>query len=320
MDLKSENSSNGWTTTDINLEKLHKIATELILPGRFLFRLLNGALVFVTNLMARILGSNPVRRHFHLMLSAVVLFGPVLSFWASKYSIFANSNHYLYRKFLKSTWGWTCIFTASFILLLSLSARHSLSLCLRHLSRIGLVGLLWWVCKRLLTLLEDASGTCYEPMASAEDTQSSASSGQTLLLLHEDQTKASCLRAHMLWRGYEVSQDVLILCLCCLLLVEELSVFGPCLARAKPQQRSPGGPLRFVFLLCVVLLAVWISLLLCLLTHFPTFPAQQLGGALGYLGWRGLYQGWYRLKPSWGCPGLPGEGLLTTTYGDGQAQ
>ena len=97
MDLKSENSSNGWTTTDINLEKLHKIATELILPGRFLFKLLNSALVFVTNLMARILGSNTIRRHFHLMLSAVVRFGPVLSVWASKYSLFANSNHYLYR-------------------------------------------------------------------------------------------------------------------------------------------------------------------------------------------------------------------------------
>lgn len=319
MDLRSENSSNGWTA-DISLEKLHKMAAELILPGRFLLRLLNGALVFVTNLMARILGSNVVRRHFHLVLSAVVLFGPVLSFWVSKYSIFANSNHYLYRKFLKSTWGWTCIFTASFVFLLSLSARHSLSLCLRHLSRIGLVGLLWWGCKRLLTLLEDAAGTCYEPMAPAQDAQSSASSGQPLLLLHEDQTKASCLRANMLWRGYEVSQDVLILCLCCLLLVEELSVFGPCLVRAKPPKRSPGAPLRFVFLLCVVLLTLWILLLLCLLAHFPTFPSQQLGGALGYLGWRGLYQGWYRLKPSWGCPGLPGEGLLTTTDDDKQTQ
>lgn len=225
-----------------------------------------------------------------------------------------------HRKFLKSTWGWTCIFTASFILLLSLSARRCLSLCLRHLSRIGLVGLLWWGCQRLLTLLEDAAGTCYEAMTPAQDSQSSASSGQPLLLLHEDQTKASCLRAKMLWRGYEVSQDILILCLCCLLLVEELSVFGLRLARAKPLQKPPGAPLRFVFLLCVVLLTVWMLLLLCLLAHFPAFPSQQLGGALGYLGWRGLYQGWYKLKPNWGCPGSPGEGLLTATDDDKQAQ
>lgn len=312
MDLKTGNSSNG-STPEINLQKLHKMAAEVILLGKFILRLLNAALVLVTNLLARILGSDLVRRHFHLMLSALVLFGPVLSFWVSKYSIFANSNHYLYRKFLRSTWGWTCIFTASFILLLSISACRSLSLLLRHLSRIGVAGLLWWGCQRLLNLLDDATGTCYEPMTPPQDIQDAASSVQPLLLLHEDQTKASCLKAHMVWRGYEVSQDVLIVCLCCLLLVEEMSVFGLYLAQTKPLQRSPGTPLRFIFLLCVALLAVWMFLLLCLLAHFPKFPSQQLGGALGYLGWRGLYQGWYRLKTSWGCPGLPRDGLFTTT-------
>ncbi|XP_035474486.2 fat storage-inducing transmembrane protein 1 [Scophthalmus maximus] len=308
MDPKTENSSKGLTP-GVSLEKLHKMAEELTLPGRFLLRVLDAALESVTNLLAVVLGSHLARRHFHLMLSALVLFGPVLSSWASKYSIFANSHNYLYRKFLRSTWGWTWIFTGSFILLLSLSARRTLSLSLRHLSRIGLVGLLWWGCRRLLTLLEDATGTCYEPLAVAEDVQSSASPGLPLLLLHEDQTKASCLRANMVWRGYEVSQDVLILCLCCLLLVEELSVFGPHIVQARPLQGSPGAPLRLVFLLCVALLSVWMLLLLCLLAHFPKFPSQQLGGALGYLGWKGLYQGWYRLTPSWCSPGLPGDGL-----------
>lgn len=311
MDLKTGKSSDGFTA-EINLEKLHKMAAELILPGRFIGRLLYAVLVFVTNVLGRVFGSSLVRGHFHLMLSGLVLFGPVLSLWVSKYSIFANSNHYLYRKFLRSTWGWTCILAGSFILLHSISARHPPSLSLRHLSRIGVVGFLWWGCQRLLALLEDATGTCYEPMTPTRDIQGSASSVQPLLLLHEDQTKASCLRANMVWRGYEVSQDVLILCLCCLLLVEEMSVFGRRLAQPKPVHGSPGGPLRFIFLLCVLLLAVWVFLLLCLLAHFPKFPSQQLGGALGYLGWRGLYQGWYRLKPSWGCPGLPGEGPYTT--------
>uniref|UniRef100_A0A668A1P3 Fat storage-inducing transmembrane protein 1 homolog n=1 Tax=Myripristis murdjan TaxID=586833 RepID=A0A668A1P3_9TELE len=279
----------------------------------FILKLLNIALVFVTNLWARILGSGLVKHHFHLALSGLVLFGPVLSFWVSKYSIFSNRNHYLYRKFLQSTWGWTCILTSSFIFLLSFSTRRCLSLSLRHLSRIGVVGFLWWGSRRLLTLLENAAGTCYEPVAASQDgalIQGSGSSSQPLLLLHEDQTKASCLRAGMLWRGYEVSEDTLILCLCCLLLVEEMSVFGPHLAQAKPLQKSPGAPLRIIFLLCALLLALWIFLLLCVLAHFPKFPSQQLGGALGYLAWRGLYQGWFRLQPSWGRPALPGEELF----------
>lgn len=173
--------------------------------------------------------------------------------------------------------------------------------------------MLWFACQCLLTLLEDAAGACYEPINPPEETQDTVSPVQPLLLLYEDKTKASCLKAGMVWRGYEVSQEVLILCLCCLLLVEEISVFGLHLGQAASLQRSTGGPLRFIFLLCVLLLFVWMFLLLCLLAHFSKFPSQQLGGALGYLGWRALYQGWYRLKPSWRCPGLPVEGLFTTT-------
>ncbi|XP_056155184.1 fat storage-inducing transmembrane protein 1 [Lampris incognitus] len=311
--MKTETSSNG-SVPEINLEKLHKIAAEL--PGRLVLRLLNVALLFLTSLLARILGSRLVKHHLHLLLSALVLFGPVLSFWASKYSIFANRNNYLYRKFLLSAWGWTCIFTGSFVFLFSFSACRSLSLSLRHLSRILAVGGLWRCCRHLLTLLENAAGTCYEPVAAAQEggpIQGSGSTGQPLLLLHEDQTKTSCLRAGMVWRGYEVSQDTLILCLCCLLLVEEMSVFCPRLARVKAPQRFSEAPLRTIFLLCVLLLALWMFLLLCQLTYFPQFPSQLLGGALGYLGWRVLYQGWFKFRPHWGCPGSPGEGLPTNT-------
>lgn len=216
------------------------------------------------------------------------------------------------RKFLNSAWGWTCTLTGSFILLLSVSACRSASTSLRHLSRLVVLGLLWRLCRCLLSLLEDAAGACYEPISSVQESEGPVSPVEPLLLLHEDQTKASCLGAGLLWRGYEVSQDVLILCLCCLMLVEEVSVFSLQLGQAVSLQRPPPGPLRFIFLLCLALLALWIFLLLCLLAHFPKFPSQQLGGAVGYLGWQGLYQGWFRLPPSWTCPGLPGEGLLTT--------
>lgn len=96
MDLKTENTSNG-VMLEITLEKVQKMAAEVMVPGKFILRLLNAALVFVTNLLAKALGSHLVKGHFHLMLSGMVLFGPVLSFWVSRYSIFANSNHYLYR-------------------------------------------------------------------------------------------------------------------------------------------------------------------------------------------------------------------------------
>jgi len=61
-------------------------------------KLLTSALVLFTDLTAGILGHLLFRRHFHCLLSLLVLFGPVLSLWVSKYSIFANKNHYLYRQ------------------------------------------------------------------------------------------------------------------------------------------------------------------------------------------------------------------------------
>lgn len=96
MDPKTEKATNG-ITSEGKLEKGHKMAADPTAPVKFVLGLLNAALVSITNLLARVLGSRLVRGHFHLMLSALVLFGPVLSFSASKYSIFANGNHYLYR-------------------------------------------------------------------------------------------------------------------------------------------------------------------------------------------------------------------------------
>lgn len=206
------------------------------------------------------------------------------------------------RMFLHSGWGWTCIFVGSFVFLLSFSIRRSLSLSIRHLSRLAVAGGLWLSFCKLLDLLENATGSCYEPLEAG----TVVTNGQTLLVLREGESKSECLKAGMLWRGYEVSEDIFLLCLCCLLLVEETAVFGPYL--------SLGGisdaPLRILFLFCVLLLWLWIFLLLCLLAYFPQFPTQMLGGALGCLSWRGLYQGWYRLGPSWYCPGRPGLGLL----------
>ncbi|KAM9789659.1 fat storage-inducing transmembrane protein 1 [Neosynchiropus ocellatus] len=266
--------------------------------------ILNTVLVVLTDLAARCLGNTLFRQHFHLFLSSVVMFGPALSFWVSQHSVFARRSHFLYRMFLHSGWGWTFIFVGSFVFLLSFSIRRSLSLSVRHLSRLLLAGGLWLGFCKLLDILENATGSCYEPLTSSAD----LANGQPLLVLREGESKLECLRAGMLWRGYEVSEDVFLLCLCCLLLTEETAVFGPYL--------SLGGfsdaPLRILFLLCVLLLSLWLFLLLCLLAYFPQFPTQLIGGALGCLSWRVLYQGWYRLGPNWFCPGRPGLGLLNT--------
>ncbi|XP_028834179.1 fat storage-inducing transmembrane protein 1 [Denticeps clupeoides] len=277
----------------------------------------NLVLVVVTDLVAGVLGHATIRRHFHLFLSVLVIFGPALSLWVSQYSVFAKKTHFLYRVFLRSGWGWTCVFVGSFVFLLSFSLRRSAHLSLRHLSRLAVAGGLWQGSRKLLSMLENATGSCYETIKGGLEGQAGAGAPEAdqapLLLLREAETKASCLSAGMLWRGYEVSEDAFLLCLCCLLLAEETAIFGPYLALGGPS----GAPLRILFLFCTLLLGLWIFLLLCLLAYFPQFPSQLIGGALGCLTWRVLYQGWYRMGPSWYCPGRPGLGLLTSQKKEG---
>lgn len=54
-------------------------------------------LVLLTDLAAHFLGSAVFRQHFHLLLSALLMLGPALSFWVSQHSIFARRSHFLYR-------------------------------------------------------------------------------------------------------------------------------------------------------------------------------------------------------------------------------
>lgn len=84
-------------TVEVNLEKVRKVAAELMASGRFFLRLLSAALELVSDGLAAVCGSRLVRGSFHLLLSALILLGPLLSLWVSKYSIFSNANHYLYR-------------------------------------------------------------------------------------------------------------------------------------------------------------------------------------------------------------------------------
>lgn len=58
---------------------------------------LHTLLVVLTDLTAHLLGSKVFRKHFHLLLSAVVMFGPALSYWVSSHSVFAKRSHFIYR-------------------------------------------------------------------------------------------------------------------------------------------------------------------------------------------------------------------------------
>ncbi|RXM95282.1 Fat storage-inducing transmembrane protein 1 [Acipenser ruthenus] len=222
--------------------------------------------------------------------------------------------------FLRSGWGWTCLLTGGFVLLVSYSSTRSPASCLRHLTRLLVASLLWKGALWSFAQVENATGSCFQPIRSEIPEATAAAhrhsnypqgggasaSSSPLLLLRETENKASCLAEGFQWRGYDISEDTFLLTFAVLLVAEETAVFRPYLSRGHPA----GVPLRLVFLLCSALLLLWNFLLLCVLVYFQRYTHKLLGGALATLCWRLLYHGWYKSGPCWYSPGRPGVGLF----------
>ncbi|XP_028933738.1 fat storage-inducing transmembrane protein 1 isoform X2 [Ornithorhynchus anatinus] len=195
------------------------------------------------------------------------------------------------RKFVNSAWGWTCTFLGGFVLLVVFLATRRVAVTARHLSRLVVGAAVWRGAGRAFLLIEDLTGSCLEPLPQG-------------LLLHELPDRRSCLAAGHQWRGYTVSSHTFLLTFCCLLMAEEAAVFARYLAHGLPA----GAPLRLVFLLNVLLLALWNFLLLCTVVYFHQYTHKVVGAAVGTFAWYLTYGSWYRQPWS---PGRPGTGLFT---------
>ncbi|XP_060137846.1 fat storage-inducing transmembrane protein 1 isoform X2 [Zootoca vivipara] len=195
-----------------------------------------------------------------------------------------------FRKFVRSAWGWTCIFLGGFILSVVYLATHRVLLTLRHLSRLGVGAGLWLGATETFLLIENLTGYCFDPVPEG-------------ILVNNLPDKWTCLHEGHKWHGYDVSGHTFLLTFCCLLMVEETSVFRRYLAQGHPA----GVPLRLIFLLNVFLLALWNFLLACTVVYLYDYSHKVVGAAIATLCWFLTYRVWYRWRWS---PGRPGTGLF----------
>lgn len=193
-------------------------------------------------------------------------------------------------KFVRSAWGWTCIFLGGFILLVVYLTTQRLLLTLRHLSRLVVGAGLWLGATETFLLIENLTGYCFDPVPEG-------------FLVNNLTDKWTCLHKGHQWHGYDVSGHTFLLTFCCLLMVEETSVFRRYLAQGHPA----GVPLRLIFLLNVLLLGLWNFLLACTVVYLYEYSHKVVGAAIATLCWYLTYRVWYRY--SW-SPGRPGAGLF----------
>ncbi|XP_048373337.1 fat storage-inducing transmembrane protein 1 [Sphaerodactylus townsendi] len=249
-----------------------------------------GLVHFCSNQLAWLLGVPCLRRAYHLWLAAVVIFGPLLQFYVNPRAIFANHHNFFNIKFVRSAWGWTCIFLGGFMLLVVYLASQRLLLTVRHLSRLAVGAGLWLGALETFLLIENLTGYCFDSVPEG-------------ILVNKLPDKRACLRKGHQWHGYDVSGHTFLLTFCCLLIVEETSVFRRYLAQGYPA----GVPLRLIFLLNVLLLGLWNFLLACTVVYLYEYSHKVVGAAIATLCWYLTYRVWYRY--SW-SPGRPGAGLF----------
>ncbi|XP_062994034.1 fat storage-inducing transmembrane protein 1 [Elgaria multicarinata webbii] len=253
--------------------------------------LCRGLVCFWSNQYAWLLGVPCLRRAYHLWLAAVVIFGPLLQFYVNPRAIFANHHNFFNIKFVRSAWGWTCIFLGGFILLVVYLATSRILLTMRHLARLVVGAGMWLGATETFLLIENLTGYCFDPVPEG-------------ILVNTLPDKRTCLHEGHKWRGYDVSGHTFLLTFCCLLMVEETSIFRRYLAQGHPA----GVPLRLIFLLNVLLLALWNFLLACTVVYLYEYSHKVVGAAIATLCWYLTYRGWYRCRWS---PGRPGAGLFT---------
>ncbi|XP_006008361.1 fat storage-inducing transmembrane protein 1 [Latimeria chalumnae] len=252
-----------------------------------------GLLVFLSDQNAKLLGTVCIRCYYHLWLAFIVICGPLLQFYVSPRTIFANKRNFFNVAFVKSAWGWTCILVGGFMLLVVQFSCWRILTTLRHLTRLVVGAALCFACTQIFYLVEDVTGSCFQPLPDG-------------LLLTNFTSKLSCLAEGHLWRGYDISRPTFLLTYCSLLMLEELSVFRRYLALG----RLASAPLRIIFLLNCFLLGLWNFLLLCTVVYFHDYSHKVVGAAAAKACWHLTYNWWYWARWS---PGRPGQALFPKT-------
>ncbi|XP_074838893.1 fat storage-inducing transmembrane protein 1 [Carettochelys insculpta] len=266
--------------------------------------LARGLVVTASEGGAWLLGAPGLRRAYHAWLAGVVLLGPLLRPFADPHSVLASPHNYFSRTFVASAWGWTCVLAGGFGLLVSYGATGRALAPLRPLARLVVGTALQRAAAAIFWLAEELTGQCYAPPPAGPPPLSlPPPAGPLPLLPPPPLGRADCLAAGLRWAGLLPSRPAFLLTFCCLLLAEELGVFRRYLARGCPA----GTPMRLVFLLNVLLLALWSALLLAAVLHAPAAGPLLVGAAAATLAWHATYRGWYRVRCS---PGRPGAGLF----------
>lgn len=236
---------------------------------------------------------------------------------------FSRSDNALNQYFVKWGWGWLLTVSVPWVVLTA----HTLgcgrrSVLLKHLGRLVLATLAWFLWIKLFHYIETNYGRCL----STRDAQL--------------QTKAKCLQSGRFWSGLDISGHAFILIYSSLILTEEACSFvgwegiKDLIMKEEYSRTTPNEPssgplrnlsnsdleflkkahkaltpyLRGLFVAMTMQQLLWDVMLVSTMLYYHIMIEKFLGGVAAILTWFVTYQWWYKL-PKTGFL-APGDGIF----------
>ena len=205
--------------------------------------------------------------------------------------------------FVKKGWGWTsgllCAFTLSLLLR---KKQNSLVILWKHLIKLIILTLTWYILTSTFEVIESYTGRCV--------------GGESLYL------KETCRSNGYLWSGFDISGHCFLLTFCTMVINEELLNSMDSVLQLKSyelQKKHKVFGLNFSTMhLCwlvevasgslMLLMVLWEVMLFFTCVYFHTLLQKFLGISFGFIAWHICYRYLFNFNSSgYLAPCLPGE-------------
>uniref|UniRef100_T1J4A3 FAM192A/Fyv6 N-terminal domain-containing protein n=1 Tax=Strigamia maritima TaxID=126957 RepID=T1J4A3_STRMM len=278
-------------------------------------------LMIVLYLCRRIVFINP-----HVKVAvyiAFLFFGSIISdFIPLPRTYFAQKSNFLNVYFVKMGWFWTLAVVGTFVLLSSYVYNCGDKIKVRrHLSRLLIATVFWYLWTSLFVYVESVTGFC---------------SAKPDIYLN----KMTCIKNGARWYGFDISGHAFLLIYSCLIILEEVKCMrgweriGELIRNNDFDEDSPlkhlqedellrlnvtyehlGLYVKCTFIAVTLLSILWDFMLFCTILYFHSMTQKLVGGLVAIFTWFITYHFWYLHDEI--SPGLPGKGSFK--YADTRA-
>lgn len=199
-------------------------------------------------------------------------------------SYFSNSKNFFNVYFVKKGWGWTVCLLSGYITSLLIKQKvNNWRTFYKHLSRLGVCTMLWFVFTKGFEIIENMTGTCV--------------GGSEL------SSKQICHRNDFIWDGFDISGHCFLLTFCIMIINEELNCstnIVTCNHNGVTQPAEPqrGKGVRYILgfpireevfenlieglsMMLILLMLLWEIMLFFTCLYFHTLSQKLLGFVMG---------------------------------------